>query len=72
MAAAGVCHRSDCPNPADVVIELEGTNIDSGLPQHDRLPLCNGCAEVLAHSPTVMINGVKMSRDAAGVLRAVE
>jgi hypothetical protein len=71
MAAAGVCRRSGCPNAADVAIELEGTNIDSGLPQHDVLPLCHGCAEVLAHSPTVTINGVKMTRDAAGVLRAV-
>jgi hypothetical protein len=70
--APAACHRSGCRNPAAVVIELEGTNINSGRPQHDRLPLCHGCAEVLAHSPTVTINGVKMTRDATGMLHAID
>jgi hypothetical protein len=66
------CERDGCQKPATVVIGIKGTSIDTGQPMTRELRLCDRCLEVLEHSPTITLNGVRMQRGPDGRMHAVE
>lgn len=66
-----LCQRDGCPRYAELFIEVDGHNIETGTPQHDELRLCEPCWGEMQAAPSFTLNGVRMVHDGSGRLKAL-
>jgi hypothetical protein len=66
-----LCEKTGCLRYAEVVIEIDGENIDTRAPQRDQLKLCEPCWSTMKAAPSFSLNGVQMVHDGAGRMKAI-